>query len=72
MDLEKALEEIGKNARLHQHKRPSLDMLMEEVQELSEALEGQHEHPPAFELIQIGGIVANWLAQINTNSDRSL
>jgi len=36
-------------------------MLLEEVAELAAALEGKHEHSPEIELVQIGGIAANWL-----------
>lgn len=38
-------------------------VLVEEVEELAGALVGNHEHPPELELIQIGGIVINWLRQ---------
>lgn len=38
-----------------------MDALLEEVEELRDALAGNHEHPPQLELLQIGGIVFNWL-----------
>jgi len=46
----------------HQH---LLDVLHEETQELTDALQGAHEHPPELELIQIAGIAINWLAQFD-------
>lgn len=45
-----------------------LAVLMEEVGELSAATMGKHEHDPAYELIQIGGIILNWLHQIPIES----
>ncbi len=61
-----ALRAVKANARKHQRDehRPEFHMLAEEVLELSMALRGQHEHPAWMELIQIGGIVINWLADI--------
>lgn len=59
-----AVEFAVANARLHSRKQPSLAMLLEEVGELALALEGRHEHPPEYELVQIGGIVLNWLRAI--------
>lgn len=38
-----------------------LAALTEEVGELAQSLAGEHSHSPALELIQIGGIVVNWL-----------
>jgi hypothetical protein len=38
-----------------------LRMLLEEVGELAEALDGAHEHPAEVELVQIAGIALNWL-----------
>lgn len=57
---------IDSNARQHRYDewRPDFHMLAEEMLELSLALRGQHEHPPWLELVQIGGIVTNWLADI--------
>lgn len=69
MNLDRAIEEIRNNALMHNHKRPNLEMLMEEVQELSDALMGIHEHDASFELVQIGGIVTNWLAQIHDENE---
>jgi hypothetical protein len=58
------MRDIGENANNNQHKHPSLRTLLAEVAELSYALDGEHEHPPEYELIQIGGIVVNWLDRI--------
>lgn len=44
--------------------RPDFHQLVEEVLELSQAIRNKHEHPIELELIQIGGIVLNWLADI--------
>ena len=57
---------IDSNARQHRHDeyRPEFHMLAQEMLELSLALRGRHEHPAWRELIQIGGIVTNWLADI--------
>ena len=59
-----AVETIIANARHHGAKLPSFAMLLEEVNELALALEGNHEHPPEYELTQIGGIVLNWLQRL--------
>lgn len=66
MTLSEALSEIGINATYHAvngYSVPDLRMLVEEIGELAAALAGTHEHTPALELVQIGGIVANWLRQ---------
>lgn len=57
----KAIWFVVMNASLHQEKEPTLGMLLEEVGELALALEEKHEHSPAVELVQLGGIVLNWL-----------
>lgn len=61
-----ALRAIKANARKHQHDeyRPEFHMLAQEVLELSLALRDRHEHPARLELIQIGGVVVNWLADM--------
>jgi hypothetical protein len=63
MELTQASKFIQQNAEQHQDKTPTLGTLMEEVAELARSLEGTHEHIPALELIQIGGIVTNMLAK---------
>jgi len=57
---------VYENAQAHVDHRPRPDFhqLVEEVLELSMAIRGNHEHPIEIELIQIGGIVLNWLADI--------
>ena len=62
--MKKALRDIGENATTHQDKYPTLRTLLAEVAELAYALDGEHEHPPEYELVQIGGIVVNWLERI--------
>ena len=57
----KTLGWFAMNAAIHRDKEPTLGMLLQEVGELALALEGKHEHPPAVELVQIGGIILNWL-----------
>lgn len=66
-----ALRAIKANARKHQHDeyRPEFHMLAQEVLELSLALRDRHEHPALLELVQIGGIVTNWLADIMADQD---
>lgn len=63
-----ALRAIKANARKHQcdEYRPEFHMLAREMLELSLALRNRHEHPAWLELIQIGGVVVNWLADIVT------
>jgi len=62
--LDKATRDILKNAAENEHRYPTLRTLLAEVSELAYALEGEHEHPPEFELTEIGGIVLNWLRRI--------
>jgi len=57
------------NADIHTDKLPEkngarLMMLIDEVEELTDSLEGHHEHPPEWELSQIAGIAINWLRAI--------
>ncbi len=61
-----ALRAVKANTRKHQHDeyRPEFHMLAQEMLELSLALRGRHEHPAWLELVQIGGVVINWLADI--------
>lgn len=61
MDTQAAIKFISENAKQFESKQPTLGTLMEEVAELTRALEGKHEHIPALELIQIGGIAVNML-----------
>ena len=67
--IAQALRAITANARKHQHDeyRPEFHMLAQEMLELSLALRNRHKHPAWLELIQIGGVVTNWLADIITN-----
>ena len=64
-----ALRAIKVNARKHQHDeyRPEFLMLAQEVLELSLALRDEHERPAWLELVQIGGTIINWLADIMTD-----
>ncbi len=62
--IDKALLHIRQNACAYLDKVPTLAMLLEEISELADALEGKHEHPPKYELTQIGGICTNWLRLI--------
>lgn len=61
MTLEEAIELIRSNAELHREKQPALRTLLAEIAELAYALDGDHEHPPELELVEVGGIVANML-----------
>jgi len=69
--IAKALRAARANARAYRNckYRPNFHLLVEEVLELSQALRGKHEHPPWFELIQIMGISANWLADMMNDPD---
>ena len=62
MDI--VLKDIARNARENEHKYPTLRTLLSEISELAYALDGEHEHPPELELVEIGGIVVNWLRRI--------
>ncbi len=62
--MDKALKDIARNARLNEHKHPTLRTLLGEIAELAYALDGEHEHTPEYELIQIGGCILNWLRRI--------
>lgn len=61
-----AMRKVYENAQAHidYQPRPDFHQLVEEVLELSQAVRGHHEHPVEFELIQIAGIVLNWLGDI--------
>ena len=59
--LDKAALAIVHNANQHRDKNPALPMLLEEIAEYVYARDGNHEHPPDYELIQIGGIAINLL-----------
>jgi len=48
----------------------TLPMLQEEVNELSAALRGEHEHSPESELIQIAAIAINWIRQLGNIPSR--
>lgn len=63
--LRKALSDIAENAVDHRDKRPDLRMIVEEIGELAKGLAGDHEHSARYELVQIGGIAANWAAQLD-------
>ena len=69
--MRKALRDIGENATSHQEKHPTLRTLLAEVAELAYALDGEHKHPPEYELVQIGGIVVNWLERIYQAKDEN-
>lgn len=69
-----ALDVIDQNAIFHREKwgdvigadgNPNwprlLALINEELGELSAAIMGKHEHPPELELIQLGGLILNWL-----------
>ena len=71
MQIEQALAFIEANARQHAGKLPTLGTLLEEVAELTRAVEGKHEHPPALELVQLGGIVANMLRAFTFEQTRA-
>lgn len=62
--MDKATRDIIKNAAEHEHKHPTLRTLLAEVSELAYALDGEHKHSPESELVQIGGIVLNWLRRM--------
>ena len=61
-----AMRKVYQNAQDHINYRPPPDfaMLAQEMLELSLSLRGRHEHPPEYELVQMGGIILNWLANI--------
>lgn len=44
--------------------------LVEELGELSAAMNCRHEHPPALELIQMGGIILNMLERYSDDDIR--
>lgn len=44
--------------------------LVEELGELATALQGKHEHPPELELLQLGGLIINWLQAMGVDADR--
>jgi hypothetical protein len=53
--------------------RPDLYMFVEEIGELASSLQHEHEHAAWCELMQIGGITANWLADlIEENGDTEI
>jgi uncharacterized protein YejL (UPF0352 family) len=63
MDLLVAVALVEDNAYRFRDKMPTL---MAEVAELARALEGKHEHSPALELVEIGGIVLNMLTNYDS------
>ena len=63
-----AMRKVYDNAQNHMGQHPDFAMLAQEVLELSLALCNRHEHPPEWELVQIGGIVVNWLADIEAEN----
>jgi len=73
--LSKVERKVIKHRRLFIfHKRDEPDdywyrMLMEEVAELTLALEGKHEHTPDLELTEIAGICINWIEKINDENE---
>lgn len=44
--------------------------LVEEIGELGQALNGEHEHPPETELVQIGAIAIGFLRQLKRLEER--
>jgi uncharacterized protein YejL (UPF0352 family) len=66
MDLLVAVALVEDNAYRFRDKMPTLGTLMAEVAELARALEGKHEHSPALELVEIGGIVLNMLTNYDS------
>lgn len=62
--MDQALKDIARNAREHEGKYPTLRTLLGEVAELAYALDGEHEHRPDEELVQLGGLKVNWLRRI--------
>jgi len=54
----------------HANFEATLPMLQEEVDELSAALRGEHEHPPESELVQIAAIAINWIWQLGNVPSR--
>ena len=64
--LDRAVIEVIMNADVNVHirKRSMVARVAEEVAELVAALAGEHEHTPAHEWAQIGGIAINALRQI--------
>lgn len=68
---DKAAKEVVKNANWHILKKPTKDMLLEEIAELLLALRGKHQHTPREELVEIGGIAINLIRAIDMGYDIS-
>ena len=64
--MDQVTKDILRNAAENEQRYPSLRTLLAEVAELAYALDGEHEHDPEYELLQIGGIAINWLRRIYT------
>lgn len=63
MSLDRATQEIIANADAYADRTPTLRTLLAELAEYAYALDGDHEHSPEYELIEIGGIALNMLRQ---------
>lgn len=55
---------VRENVIAHQKNNTKLRTILAEVAELAYALDGEHEHPPELELIQIAGICVNWITRL--------
>jgi len=64
MDINQALDAVRDNAMAHQANNTKLRTILAEVAELAYALDGEHEHTPEIELVQIAGICVNWLVRL--------
>lgn len=64
--MDDATRNVIENANAHRNKHPTLRTLLAEIAELAYALDGEHQHTPEEELIQIGGIAINWLRRMYT------
>ena len=62
--IDEAVAAVVLNANKYRDKHPTLRTLLAELAELAYALEGEHQHTPEQELVQIGGIAINWLRRI--------
>lgn len=57
------------NANAHEHKKPNMRTLWEEVSEATLSWRGKHEHPLRLELVQIAGICINMIRQIDAGEN---
>ncbi len=65
MTIDEVLALIRENAITHQSNNTKLRTILGEVAELAYALDGEHEHPPIYELTQIAGICVNWIVRLD-------